>query len=117
MPKVTIQEVARQAGVSKGTVSRVLNGRDEVNADTRSSVLEIVKRLRYVPDPGARKLARKGRHQIGLAFSDGDAAYGPYYTVLLDALQERFMSEVTPCEFSSRDRTVYRTKKSMGSCF
>ena len=93
MPKVTIQEVARQAGVSKGTVSRVLNGRDEVNAETRSSVLEIVKRLKYVPDPGARKLARKGRHQIGLAFSDGDAAYGPYYTVLLDALQERFMSE------------------------
>jgi LacI family transcriptional regulator len=93
MPKVTIQEVARQAGVSKGTVSRVLNGRDEVNAETRSSVLEVVKRLQYVPDPGARKLARKGRHQIGLAFPDGDAPYGPYYTLLLDALQEHFMSE------------------------
>ena len=88
-----IEDVAQAAGVSTATVSRVLNGRDEVNAETRSSVLEVVERLQYVPDPGARKLARKGRHQIGLAFSDGDSPYGPYYTVLLDALQERFMSE------------------------
>jgi LacI family transcriptional regulator len=93
MSKVTIQEVARQAGVSKGTVSRVLNGRNEVNSLTRSHVLEVVKRLEYVPDPGARKLARMGRHQIGLAFSNGESSYGPYYTVLLDALQERFMNE------------------------
>jgi LacI family transcriptional regulator len=51
MAKVTIQEVARAAGVSKGTVSRVLNARDGVNTETRTSVLGVMTQLGYVPDP------------------------------------------------------------------
>ncbi len=93
MTKVTIQEVARNAGVSKGTISRVLNGRDGVNAQTRTLVLGVVERLGYVPDPGARQLARRGRHVIGLAL-DGDERRGStYYGILRDALEERLSSE------------------------
>ena len=91
--KVTIQEVARRAGVSKGTVSRVLNARDGVNGETRAEVQRIVAELGYVPDPGARKLARQGRHQVGLAISSDDVLYAPYYAILLDALQERLILE------------------------
>lgn len=93
MSKVTIQEVARAAGVSKGTVSRVLNARDGVNDDTRETVLHVVKRMGYVPDPGARKLARRGRHLVGIAPSFDDTLVSPYYTILLDALQERLFGE------------------------
>lgn len=93
MSKVTIQEVARAAGVSKGTVSRVLNARDGVNDDTRQTVLHVVKRMGYVPDPGARKLARRGRHLVGIAPSFDDTLVSPYYTILLDALQERLFGE------------------------
>jgi LacI family transcriptional regulator len=93
MSKVTILEVARNAGVSKGTISRVLNGRNGVNAETRSLVLGVVERLGYVPDPGARQLARRGRHVIGLAL-DGDERRGSiYYAILRDALEERLSSE------------------------
>jgi transcriptional regulator with XRE-family HTH domain len=45
MAKVTIQEVARNAGVSKGTISRVLNARDGVNPETRALVLEVMEKL------------------------------------------------------------------------
>ncbi len=93
MSKVTIQQVAKAAGVSKGTVSRVLNARDGVNDETRQSVLNTVKRMGYVPDPGARKLARRGRHLIGIAPSHDDTLVSPYYSILLDALQERFFDE------------------------
>ncbi len=93
MTKVTIQQVAREAGVSKGTVSRVLNGRSDVNAETRASVLGIVNRLGYVPDPGARQLARRGRHVIGLALDDETRRGGTYYGILRDALEERLAAE------------------------
>jgi LacI family transcriptional regulator len=93
MAKVTIQEVARAAGVSKGTVSRVLNARDGVNGETRTSVLDVMTQLGYVPDPGARNLARRGKHVIGLSL-DGDERRGnTYYGILRDALESRFSSE------------------------
>lgn len=93
MAKVTIQQVAQAAGVSKGTVSRVLNGRDDVNATTRRQVLGVVERLGYVPDPGARKLARGERHVVGIASYNDEPPYGPYYMILLDAIQEAFLGE------------------------
>jgi LacI family transcriptional regulator len=93
MTKVTIQEVARAAGVSKGTVSRVLNAREGVHEDTRVNVLGVMNQLGFVPDPGARNLARRGKHVIGLSL-DGDERRGnPYYGILRDALEARFSSE------------------------
>jgi LacI family transcriptional regulator len=93
MSKVTILEVARNAGVSKGTISRVLNGRSGVNPETRSLVLGVVERLGYVPDPGARQLARRGRHVIGLALDSDERRGGTYYGILRDALEDRLSSE------------------------
>jgi LacI family transcriptional regulator len=93
MAKVTIQEVARNAGVSKGTISRVLNARDGVNPETRALVLEVMEKLGYVPDPGARQLARRGRHVIGLALDADERRGSTYYGILRDALEERLSSE------------------------
>jgi LacI family transcriptional regulator len=93
MSKVTIQRVAQEAGVSKGTVSRVLNARDGVNEDTRILVQGVMDRLGYVPDPGARNLARRGRHVIGLMLDDDLRRGGTYYGILRDALEDCFSSE------------------------
>lgn len=93
MAKVTIQEVARNAGVSKGTISRVLNSRDGVNPETRALVLGVMERMGYVPDPQARQLARRGRHVIGLALDADERRGSTYYGILRDALEERFSSE------------------------
>lgn len=57
---VTIKDVARQAGVSISTVSRVLNERPDVDLATRSKVLQVVERLHYVRNANAANL--KQRH-------------------------------------------------------
>jgi LacI family transcriptional regulator len=59
----TIYDVARVAGVSTATVSRVLRGSDLVHADTRQRVLGVIQALGFVPDASARGLTR-GRKDI-----------------------------------------------------
>ncbi len=55
--RATIRDVAREAGVSPGTVSRAINDSPVVNKDTRRRVLEAVKELNYTPNVVARRLA------------------------------------------------------------
>ena len=88
MPKATIFEVARRAGVSTGTVSRALNNRAGVNKETRERVLQIVAEMGYVPDLGARQLARGRRSVIGITRFSQTSLRNPYYTLLIDAIQE-----------------------------
>ncbi|MBC7344745.1 MAG: LacI family DNA-binding transcriptional regulator, partial [Clostridia bacterium] len=60
--KVTIMDVAREAGVVPSTVSRVINGYPDVSEETRARVLEAIKALGYKPDRTARAF-RTGRTQ------------------------------------------------------
>ena len=53
---VTIYDVAREAGVSMATVSRVVNGNKNVMENTRKKVLEVIERLDYRPNAVARDL-------------------------------------------------------------
>ncbi len=52
----TIKEIARLAGVSPATVSRVLNEKPDVNKETRSAVLKIIEEMRYTPNANAKNL-------------------------------------------------------------
>lgn len=54
---ITLAEVARLAGVSRSTASRVANGRDGVRLATRERVLRIIREYGYQPNPEARSLA------------------------------------------------------------
>lgn len=54
---VTIREIAEKAGVSRGTVDRVLNGRQRVKPEVRKRVLEIAEQLNYIPNVAAKALA------------------------------------------------------------
>ena len=49
-PVATLDEVARVAGVSRATVSRVVNGSPKVSADVRRNVERVIDRLAYVPN-------------------------------------------------------------------
>ena len=62
----TIYDVARVAGVSTATVSRVLRGSDLVRADTRQRVLAVIEALGFIPDASARGLSRGRKGIIGL---------------------------------------------------
>jgi LacI family transcriptional regulator len=68
--KATIDDVARRAGVSIKTVSRVLNREPNVRDVTRQRVLNAVERLSYRPNPSARSLAGKRSYLIGLIYDD-----------------------------------------------
>lgn len=68
--RVTMSDVARQAGVSLMTVSRVINHKGDVNPETRQRVLEIVKSLDYRPSDIARSLATQQTRTIGLVIPD-----------------------------------------------
>lgn len=56
---ITIRDVARQAGVSVATVSRVLNNSALVSPETRETVMKAVTQLGYRPNANARRLPRR----------------------------------------------------------
>lgn len=63
---ITMADVARRAGVSKTTVSRVLNGKDDLDPGTAARVRQVVEELGYVPSAGAVSLARGRTRVIGM---------------------------------------------------
>jgi len=68
--RVTMSDVARQAGVSLMTVSRVINNKGDVSSETRQRILEIIASLGYRPSAIARSLATKETCTIGLVVPD-----------------------------------------------
>lgn len=64
--KPTINEVAEKSGVSRQTVSRVLNNRPDVAEETRLRVLEIIEELDYRPSAIARSLSQKRSYNFGI---------------------------------------------------
>ena len=68
MRRVTIGDVARHAGVSRKTVSRVVNQEQNVSKDLRERVEKVVKQLNYVPDRQARSLRSGKSYHIAFAY-------------------------------------------------
>ncbi|MBZ9646786.1 LacI family DNA-binding transcriptional regulator [Sphingobium sp. 3R8] len=69
-PKLTINDIARMAGVSKKTVSRVINRSPLLNRQTRAKVEAIIRETGYVPNPQARALALGRNFLIGLVYDN-----------------------------------------------
>jgi LacI family transcriptional regulator len=104
MKKVTIDDVARRAGVSKATVSAVLNHKNVVRAETRALILKAIKDLRYRPRPSARSLKRVStdRATIHLLVRELD---NPFYStlalgVIQYATEKGYLAMVTSSEGS-----------------
>ncbi|HEC41280.1 MAG TPA: LacI family DNA-binding transcriptional regulator [Bacteroides sp.] len=64
--KIRIKDIADRAGVSTGTIDRVIHGREEVSPGTRSRVLSILKEMRYEPDILASSLASRRPFRIAV---------------------------------------------------
>lgn len=75
-----IIDVAKKAGVSIATVSRVINGSDKVKAETRDIVMAVVEKLHYVPNPSARGLIMKRTEAIGLLLPD---LHGEFFSEII----------------------------------
>lgn len=87
MRKPTIQDVARQAGVGVGTVSRVLNNHAAVKAATRETVLKAIADLDYTPNPHARRIAGGKSYTISVLLP---VLTTEFYARLLDGLETAF---------------------------
>ena len=70
MKRVTLKDVAARAGVSFSTVSRALNDRPEISAQTKAQVNAACKELGYIPNIAARGLVRRETRTIGLLVPD-----------------------------------------------
>ena len=73
---VTSKDVARAAGVSQSTVSYVMSGKRPVSQETRERVMAAMERLTYQPNAGARALAGRRSHVIGLVVPFTSGALG-----------------------------------------
>ena len=78
-----IRDVARQAGVSPATVSRVINGTTPVAADKRERVLRAIEEMGFVPNEVARSLFKKSSKTIGVIIP---SIRNPYFTQLADVI-------------------------------
>lgn len=82
---VSIKDVAKAAGVSTATVSRVLSNGNHVRPEVRQKVMEAVERLGYRPNLVARSLRSQQSNTIGLIVSD---IRNPFFTSLSRAVED-----------------------------
>ena len=82
----TMKEIADLAGVSRGTVDRVLNHRGNVNPETQTRILEIIKPLDYKPNKaGIALAAQKKKLQLGVILFLGN----PFFEKVLEGVREK----------------------------
>ncbi|CAM5426327.1 LacI family transcriptional regulator OS=Streptomyces alboniger OX=132473 GN=CP975_12560 PE=4 SV=1 [Streptomyces alboniger] len=84
---VTIADVAARAGVSKTTVSRVLNSKGEINENTVLKVRKAISELGYVPSAGAVGLARGTTQMIGMLVPDLAWAWAGIVQAVIETLE------------------------------
>lgn len=83
--KVTIKDVAREAGVSISTVSNALNGINVLHPDTKRHILDVAEKMHYVPNLNGRNLKSQATNVIGLFIT---SIKGPYYGELADSIYQ-----------------------------
>lgn len=90
----TIEEVATRAGVSRSTVSRVVNGSTAVSEVARESVRRAIDDLNYVPNRAARSLARRQSQAIALVVPEDTARFfgDPFFASVVSGVQSRLAS-------------------------
>lgn len=76
----TIRDVAREAGVSIATISRLFNGSARVSEDTSRRVREVAERMGYWPNGAARSLITKRTHALGVLLPD---LYGEFFSEVI----------------------------------
>lgn len=82
--RLTLDQLAKKLGVSKGTVSRAINGKGRMSAETRQRIVAAMHAAGYIPDPTAQELSRRSRHSIGISLRDN--GFGPYFAAFWRAL-------------------------------
>ena len=90
MSDLTLEDIARQAGVSRSTVSRVVNGQPYVKAEVRERVLKVIQNTGYHPNLAARTLASQRSWMIGLVLPRSVSSFfsDPYFPRLTQGIAQ-----------------------------
>lgn len=111
---MTIVDVAKRAGVSKGTVSAVINGKNSVRPETREQVLQVMKELNFRPRALARNLKNGGRDKsMGIIVKD--ISY-PFYTSIASGARE-YASEKGYSVILASSEDNYESEKKLSHLF
>jgi LacI family transcriptional regulator len=107
--EVTIEEIAKRAGVSKGTVSAVLNDKNKVRPSTKENILQVMKSLNYRPKGVARnlKIGNAGRC-IGIIVKELNY---PFFTTIAEGAKEYAGSKGYSLIIASSDYNLESEKK------
>ena len=87
---VSMKDISETCGVSIATVSKALNGRTDISTSTKERVLEVAKKMGYVPNSSARALKTNRTYNIGVLFAD-EARSGlthSYFSPVLDSFRQ-----------------------------
>lgn len=86
--RLNLEDIAQRSGVSRSTVSRVINHDPNVNALTRQRVEAVIEALNFQPNAAARSLARGRSHVLGLVIPQGVAALfsDPYFPIFIQGV-------------------------------
>lgn len=85
----TITDVAKKAGVSVATVSRVINNRGYLSANTKAKVQAAMDALHYQPNIAARNLHGKATHTVGVVLPD---IINPFYAELFQTVEQQLFA-------------------------
>lgn len=91
--KHTIEDIARAAGVSRGTVSRVLNDHPSVNDETRQKVLAVIEELGYRPSFSARHMRTNSSNLVGFGLITDEVITTPYAVDMIRGAQEMLWAQ------------------------
>lgn len=90
MVNLTLEDIAKQAGVSRSTVSRVLNHQSNVREEVRQRVMDVVQSTGYSPNAAARTLASQRSYTLGLVLPKGVGTFfsDPYFPRLTQGIAQ-----------------------------
>jgi DNA-binding LacI/PurR family transcriptional regulator len=106
--KATIYDIAKEAGVSIATVSKVINGKGRISAETRSAVFAIMERLDFQPSVIASALTGKKTFTLGLLVPD---ISNPFFAEIARAIEDQGHQlgySVVMCNTDNKDVKVER---------
>ncbi|WP_438347946.1 LacI family DNA-binding transcriptional regulator [Paenibacillus sp. FA6] len=101
----TIYDIAKKAGYSPTTVSKVFNNYTDVSAQTRQTILQVAKELGYLPNAHARTLTTKKSWTIGVLFveSSGIGMQHPFFSAVIESFKQVAVSKGYALMFISKD--------------
>lgn len=108
--RVTLKDVAKEAGVSTMAVSKVLNDKGGISKETTQRILEVVKRLNYRPDNIAKSLRVQETNTIGVVISDSSQLV---FTQVLRGIQDAASKAGHSVIIANSDQNEEKEKKAV----